>query len=114
MKGIPIVLYERTKIGVDAFNFPVYVETPVTVQNVLVGQPTANEMVDALDLYGKKAVFTLGIPKGDTHNWEAGQHVEFFGKRYEIFGDVVMGIEALVPTAWHKKVMVSNVGLTQI
>ncbi len=113
MKGIDIVLYERTETGLDAFNCPGYTETPVTVENVLVGLPTANEQVDAMDLYGKKAVYTLGLPKGDTHKWEAGQHVEFFGGTYEIFGDVIQGIEALVPTLWHKKVMVSNVGLTQ-
>lgn len=113
MRGIDIVLYERTKIGFDPFGSPVYVENPVTVSNVLVGLPTANEQVDATDLYGKKAVYTLGLPKGDAHNWEAGTHVEFFGQRYETFGDVIQGIEALVPTAWHKKVMVSNVGLTQ-
>ena len=112
MRGIDIVLYERTETGLDAFNCPVYTETPVTVENVLVGLPTVNEQVDAMDLYGKKAVYTLGLPKGDAHNWEAGTHVEFFGQRYETFGDVVQGIEALVPTPWHKKVMVSNVGLT--
>ena len=114
MKGIQIILYDRTQVGTDEFNCPVYVESPVTVDNVLVGLPTANEQIDAMDLYGRKAVYTLGLPKGDSHDWEAGKHVEFFGQRWEIFGDVVQGIEALVPTPWHKKVMVSNVGLNQI
>lgn len=110
MRGISIILHDRTQTGVDAFNFPVYTDSPVTVENVLVGQPTANEQIDALDLYGRKAVYTLGIPKGDTHDWSAGKQVEFFGRTWEIFGMPVKGIDALVPTAWNTKVMVTNLG----
>lgn len=36
IKGIPVTLYERTKTGEDAFHEPVYAETPVTVENVLI------------------------------------------------------------------------------
>ena len=36
LKGIDIILYEKTKTGEDAFHAPIYAETPVTVHNVLV------------------------------------------------------------------------------
>ena len=37
IKGESVVLYEKTLTGYDAANRPVYTETPVTVENVLIG-----------------------------------------------------------------------------
>ena len=49
--GITVVLYEKTDSGEsDAFGHPIYTEIPVKVENILVGQPTAQEILDA-DLY---------------------------------------------------------------
>lgn len=110
MRGISVVLYERTRVGVDELNNAVWEETPVTVDNVLVGQPTTDDVASALNLYGKKLDYILGIPKGDTHDWENAEKVEFFGKKFRIFGDVIEGIEANVPTRWHKQVRVQRYG----
>ncbi len=105
MKGITVTLWERTQTGTDAFNDPVYALTSANVDNVLVGQPTTEEITSSTDLYGKKIEYMLGIPKGDTHDW-TDTAVEFFGRTYRTFGDVIEGIEANVPTPWHKKVRV--------
>ena len=105
MKGITVKLWERTQTGTDAFNDPVYALTSTNVDNVLVGQPTTEEVTSSTDLYGKKIEYMLGIPKGDTHDW-TDTAVEFFGRTYRTFGDVIEGIEANVPTPWHKKVRV--------
>ncbi|MBR6114283.1 MAG: hypothetical protein IKQ10_03780 [Oscillospiraceae bacterium] len=105
MKGITVKLWERTQTGTDAFNDPVYALTSTSVDNVLVGQPTTEEVTSSTDLYGKKIEYMLGIPKGDTHDW-TDTAVEFFGRTYRTFGDVIEGIEANVPTPWHKKVRV--------
>ena len=105
MKGITVTLWERTQTGTDAFNDPVFALTSTTVDNVLVGQPTTDEVTSSTDLYGKKIEYMLGIPKGDTHDW-TDTAVEFFGRAYRTFGDVIEGIEANVPTPWHKKVRV--------
>ena len=105
MKGITVTLWERTQTGTDAFNDPVFALTSTTVDNVLVGQPTTDEVTSSTDLYGKKIEYMLGIPKGDTHDW-TDTAVEFFGRTYRTFGDVIEGIEANVPTPWHKKVRV--------
>ena len=107
MKGITVTLYEVTQSGTNAFNEPVFTETPVEVANVLVAPASENEILSATNLYGRKVVYTLGIPKGDAHNWE-NRKVSFFGETFRTFGIPTEGIEHLVPTAWNKKVMVER------
>lgn len=102
-----MTLYERTQTGVDAFNAPVYKETPVTVENVLVTPVSAEAVVSDLQLYGKRIAYTLGIPKGDTHDWEDAT-VEFFGRKFRTYGGVTQGIEDMIPLAWNKKVKVER------
>ena len=105
MIGVSVVLYEKTKTGVDGMNNPVYSVTKTTVDNVLVGQPETDEINSSISLYGKKITYMLGLPKGDSHNW-TDTTVEIFGEPFQTFGDVIQGIEANVPTPWHKKVRV--------
>lgn len=105
--GITVTLYEKTQVGTNALNEPIVTETPVAVANVLVGQPTAQEELDVLNLYGRKVVYTLAIPKGDTHDWE-NQRVSFFGEEFRTFGIPTQGIEDLIPLDWNKKVMVER------
>ena len=107
IKGITVVLYEKTQTGTDPFNKPIYSETPVSVDNVLVGEPTTNEITDSISLHGRKAKYTLAIPKGDTHNWENAK-IEFFGQTWQSFGIPVQGIEENIPLSWNKKVWVSR------
>lgn len=107
IKGIPVILYEKTQVGVDGFNAPVYEETPITIQNVLVGLPTSTDITDAINLYGKQAIYTLGIPKSDSHNWE-NTTVEFFGHKWKTFGFAIKGIDHLVPLDWNSKIMVER------
>ena len=105
MIGVSVVLHEKTKTGTDAFNNPVYSVVRTTVNNVLVGQPETDGITSSVDLYGKRITYMLGLPKGDSHNW-TDSIVEIFGEPYQTFGDVIQGIEANVPTPWHKKVRV--------
>lgn len=104
IKGIDVILYEKQVSGRDEFNHPFYTETPVLVHDVLVAPSSSDDIITSTNLVGKQARYTLGIPKGDTHNWE-NSTVEFFGKKYRTYGFVIEGIEANVPTRWHKKVM---------
>ena len=108
MRGITVTRYTKTQTGTDPFGAPVYTETPVTVANVLVGQPDTDDITSSTDLYGKRIDYMLGIPKGDTHDW-TDKHVEWtdaYGRmiRCETFGFPVTGVEHLVPTPWHMKV----------
>ena len=107
IKGITVVLYEKARTGTDPFNKPIYSETPVSVDNVLVGEPTTNEITDSISLYGRKAQYTLAIPKGDTHNWENAK-IKFFGQTWQSFGIPVQGIEENIPLSWNKKVWVAR------
>ena len=107
IKGIAVTLYEKRKIGEDPFGAAIYESVPTTVDNVLVSPASGTEIVEKESLYGKKAVYNLGIPKGDTHEWEDAE-VEFFGKRWKVFGPVLQGIEENIPLRWNKKVTVER------
>lgn len=109
IRGIPVILYERVQTGVDAFNAPIYEEVPVTVKNVLVSPNSTEDIAADLQLYGKRAEYTLDIPKGDTHNWE-NSVVEFFGAKWKTFGFPTQYIEANVPLSWNKRVKVERYG----
>ena len=109
IKGITITLYEVVEAGKDGFNKTIYEETPVQVENVLIAPATGQDIVDATNLYGKRAVYTLAIPKGDTHVWE-DRRVEFFGQSWRVFGCPTEGIEDNIPLYWNKKVMVERYG----
>ncbi len=107
IKGIDILLHVKTKTGVDGFNAPVYEEVPETVSNVLIGEPSAEDVASELQLYGKHLAYTLAIPKGDSHDW-SNATVEFFGQKFKSYGAVTEGIEALLPLAWNRKVKVER------
>ncbi len=109
IRGIDVILYEKTQTGTDDFNAPIYEEKAVTVQNVLPGEPTSTEILDTLNLTGKKLVYTLAIPKGDTHEWR-DRKVEFFGRTFHTFGEPVEGIDDMLPLQWNKKVQVEYYG----
>lgn len=107
LKGMTVKLWSKTQIGTDEFNAPIYSWDFVNVDNVLVGEPTPEERADELNLTGRMIQYVLGIPKGDTHDWE-NQIVEFFGNKYQTIGIPVQGIEKNIPLAWHKKVRVER------
>ena len=111
LTGRSIILYDKVKAGVDDFNRPIYTETPVTVENVLIAEPSGQEVVDTLNLTGKRAAYTLGIPKGDTHQWEdrivsfTVGNVFFKGR---VFGYMDAYIESMVPLEWNQRVWVGQ------
>lgn len=105
MRGITVTLRQKTFNSYNSIGESQFTYEDVPVDNVLVAPSSADEILEADNLYGKKAVYTLGIPKGDTHDWQ-DQRVSFFGEEWQTFGIPLEGIEHLVPTAWNKKVMV--------
>jgi len=107
LHGVTITLFERTQSGTDPFNRPVYTETAVPVENVLIGEPSTQDIVDVLNLTGKKLAYTLAIPKGDAHEW-TNRTVEFFGERFRTIGKPTQGIDGLIPLEWNKKVKVER------
>ena len=108
MRGMTVTLYAKVQSGTDPFGAPVWTERPVTVENVLIGQPETDEITDSADLQGKRIDYVLGIPKGDGHEWK-DRRVEWtdaYGQtiRAKTFGFPITGVEALIPGPWHMKV----------
>lgn len=109
IRGITVTLYEKTVAGVDAFNAPVYTETPVTVENVLVSPVSSDELTTDEQLNGKMEVCELSIPKKNTNAWE-NSVVEFRGQKWKTFGFVQQFITENVPLDWDKKVKAKRHG----
>ena len=104
-----VTLYEKQQTGVDEMNLPVYEEVPVTVDGVFIGSPGGQEVANELTLTGKRWQYTLGIPKGDTHNWENAR-VDFYGRQWRTFGAPIVGIPELMPFSWGMNVKVESYG----
>lgn len=109
IRGIPVILYDRVQAGTDDFHAPVYSETPVTVENVLVCPVSTQDIITDLQLYGKRAEYELCIPKEDSHTWE-DRVVEFFGQKWHTFGIPQQWQESQLPLAWNKRVKVERYG----
>ena len=111
IKGIPVTLIVKTEDGKDSFGQPIYTEKEETVDNVLVGQPTTEDIENDLTLYGKKVNYTLAIPKGDSHVWEDTEVIlpDPFGGRYKTIGFTTAGIEENIPLKWNKKVHLERI-----
>lgn len=109
IKGITVKLLGKTVIGEDAFKHPVYEETAVAVENVLVTPMSTDDIVAELQLSGKKTVYELSIPKEDKHIWE-DRTVEFFGQKWKTFGFCQQYITENVPLDWDRKIRVERYG----
>ncbi len=105
LRGTTVILHSKSRIGQDAFGAPIYEDTEIEVENVLISPTSTEDAATMQNLTGKRAAYTLAIPKGDTNTWEDTE-VEFFDKRWRTFGFTIQGIEELIPLSWNKKVMV--------
>ena len=110
IKGTTVTLYTETQIGTDPFGNPIIKEGAVTVDNVLVGEPSTDDITTSTSLYGKTISYMLGIPKGDTHDWvnKVISWTDAYGNEHtcKTFGFPITGIEANLPKSlpWHMKV----------
>lgn len=105
--GIQITLIDKQVVSVDPFGTPVVKDVEILVDNVLVSPSSTDDVTNQLSLTGKKAVYTLAIPKGDLHDWE-NKEVIFFGQKWRTVGFATEGIESMIPLDWNKKVMVER------
>lgn len=109
LKGTTIQLIVETQTGTDPFGAPIYEEEAVDVDDVLVGQPSTDDVTNSIQLYGKKIEYILGIPKGDTHNW-TDAIVIIFGEKYRTIGYPQTGILENIPLRWGQNVKVERYG----
>ncbi len=106
-KTITVLLEEKSQSGRDEFNQPIYETGWEEVKGVLVMPTTADEKIQSTELYGKHAVYSMAIPKGDLHEW-TDKRVQFFGRTWKTISFPMEGIEENVPTRWHRKINVET------
>lgn len=109
IKGTVVILIQKVQKGTDSFGAPVYEEKQIQVSDVLVGEPSSEDISNSLSMYGKKLAYTLAIPKGDANDW-IDTDVIIFGKRFRTYGMPTEGIEENIPLSWNKKVKVEYCG----
>lgn len=107
IQGITVLLINRVKIGENPLGKPIYEDKPIEVKNILVAPATADDLVNVSDLEGRKTIYTIAIPKGDTNIWE-NQRVKFFNKTWKVITEAEEGIESMMPLAWNKKYKVER------
>lgn len=107
--GQTIRLFDKIQTGTDAFKAPIYQENSIDVENVLICPVSTEDIAEDLQLYGKRAVYELHIPKTDANQWE-NRIVEFYGQRWQTFGIPLQWMEALTPGPWNRKVKVERYG----
>lgn len=106
--GITITLFETEQTGVDDFGRPIFEpKQGEEVENVLVQPASSDDVISEMNLSGKRIVYNIAIPKGDTHNWKDAT-LEFFGKTWRTVGLPKEGIEDMLPLKWNKQIMVEE------
>lgn len=109
MKGTTVQVVVKTQTGTDPFGAPIYEESLEDVKDVLVGQPTTDDVTSTLELTGKKIAYVLGIPKGDAHIW-TDTDVIIWGERFRTIGFPQTGIQENIPLRWGQNVKVERYG----
>ena len=110
IKGTTVILYGETITGYDEFGAPITEEAEITVDNVLVGEPSTDDVTTSTSMFGKTIQYMLGIPKGDTNDWvnKVVSWTDAYGHTITVktFGFPITGIEANLPAQlpWHMKV----------
>ena len=110
LQGTNVILYSEVQTGTDPFGVPIYEEVPNEIANVLVGEPSTDDITTSTQMYGKTIQYMLGIPKGDTHDWmdKKVSWTDAYGNTHTVktFGFPITGIEANIPAQlpWHMKV----------
>lgn len=108
MHGMTVILYNKTQTGTDPLGAPIYTETAEYVDDVLIGEPSTDDVTSSTNLFGKQLLCMLAIPKGDSHDW-TDKKVSWTDAQGNIqtvhtFGFPILGVEANVPTRWHMKI----------
>lgn len=105
---INVDLLVKTKTGENAFGEPVFSSEWISVSGCLVAPMSEQEILETWNLTGRKAIYQIAVPKGDTHSW-TNTLVKFFGETWRTISEPIQGIDALIPLGWNKKVKVESI-----
>ena len=73
IRGTTVTLINKVETGKDLLNAPTYKETETQVENVLISPVSTDDAATAQNLFGKKAVYTFGIPKATQILWKTAK-----------------------------------------
>lgn len=108
MKTTEVVLYNKVDTGErDKTNRPITTEKATVVSGVLIAPVSVEEVINTINLTGKKAVYQLAIPKGDSNDWENAK-VRYKGKFYRTIGIPEEGMDENIPLMWNRKIKVER------
>ena len=108
MKTITVLLHNFVDTGQrDKTNRPIVAESITVVEGCLYAPVSSEDIVNTLNLTGKRAEYQICIPKGDTNDWENAR-VDFLGKSWETIGIPEEGIEENIPLRWNRKIKVAR------
>lgn len=107
IKGQMIYLWDQIETGTNPLGKKLYKKQKVPIKNVIIAQPSTEDVEATINLTGRKAEYLLGIPKGDKHDWD-GKEVEFYGKTWRVIGTPTQGMPHMMPLDWNKKVLVER------
>ena len=108
--GITVTLIIKDVEERDPLRHPIYGEYPVDVENVLIGEPSTEDITSTTNLSGHKVHYKLAIPKTDTHDWKNNDVMlpPPWECRCRVVGIPTEGISENIPLDWNKKVLLER------
>lgn len=110
LHGVQVILLARAQTDTDSLGRPVYTTEPVIIDNVLVGQPSTEDITSSTNLSGHKIHYVLGLPKGDDHTWDNTDVIlpTPWSCKCRVVGAPIEGIESNIPLLWNRKVLLER------
>ena len=103
LKGETVTIYTPT-IAYNAAKDEIAEYTPTTVDNVLFGMPSTEQIDEAMRLYGVRAQHTLGIPKTYAASLRGCYAIRSRdGAKFWIAGDPQPLPPEICPTPWNRE-----------
>lgn len=109
IKGETIQIVIKTPNGIDDFGQPTFTEDLETIENVIVGSPSSNDVITSTSIEGKTIAYALGIPKEDEHDF-VNTDVFVRGERFRTIGIPTEYTEGNMPSwwRWNKQVRIER------
>lgn len=106
VKGLSVILYEKTKVGEDDFGQDIYEEIPISIPNVFIQPVSDDAIVNNIEVAGTHNSYVLHIPKKDTHKWEDSK--VYLPSPYDVtvktYSTGLIYREDLAPLDWNKQI----------
>lgn len=107
--GESISVKVNTQTDTDSFGMPVYTESWLTIDNVLVCEPSSSDIENALTEYGARIKYTICLPKGDDNDWHDTEVILPNRGVFHTVGDVIEYTEDNLPLDWNRKVHLEQI-----